>query len=120
MSSAAAKMKEAALAQKQKFVRVGFEGAPNSLKLFPRDRMTILHINHVFNCDVEFLVEEETGMTIWPKVRTWPCGRTLFPSLCGTHDDVALLARLTPITRKHAYTTPTELGRRLPSAANNL
>ncbi len=69
-------MKEAALAQKQKFVRVGFEGAPNSLKQIPRDRMTILHINHVFNCDVEFLVEEETAMTIWPKVRTARvCGR---------------------------------------------
>jgi hypothetical protein len=67
--SAAAAIREAALAAKQKFVRVGFEGAPNSLKQIPRDRMTPAHLNRVFNCDVEFLIEEESGLTVWPKVR---------------------------------------------------
>jgi hypothetical protein len=69
MSADVAAAREAAQLQAKKFVRIGFPGAPNSIKQLPRDRLTPLYLNDVFNCDVEFLVEEESGAILWPK--TW-------------------------------------------------
>jgi hypothetical protein len=61
--------REAAALQKNRFVRIGYAGAPQSIKQLPRERLTPLYLNSVFNCDVEFLVEEGTGLIMWPK--TW-------------------------------------------------
>lgn len=69
MSALLAAAREAAAIHKNKFVRIGYSGAPTSIKQLPRDRLTPLYINSVFNCDVEYLVEDDTGVIMWPK--TW-------------------------------------------------
>ena len=52
--------KEAADLAAQKYVRVGFQGAPASCKQVMRYRMTPNNINSLFNCDIEFLQDSET------------------------------------------------------------
>lgn len=44
--------------RKNAFVRIGFENDPESFKQLPRFRLTIMNVNRVFNCDVEYLVQE--------------------------------------------------------------
>lgn len=45
--------------QKQLFVRIGFQGDHKSLKQVPRTRLVPSNINKIFNCDIEFLMEED-------------------------------------------------------------
>lgn len=52
--------KEQAEIAAQKYVRVGFQGAPASTKQVMRYRMTPNNINSLFNCDIEFLQDAET------------------------------------------------------------
>lgn len=49
-----------ASAQHQGFVRIGFAGDPKSNRQMPRFRLTPANVNKVFNCDVEFLQEDDT------------------------------------------------------------
>ena len=64
--------KEQADIAAQKYVRVGFQGAPASTRQVMRYRMTPNNINSLFNCDIEFLQDAET-------VRSAP-----IPSLSGS------------------------------------
>ena len=52
--------KEAAELAAQKYVRVGFQGAPSSFRQVMRYRMTPNNTNSLFNCDIEFLQDSET------------------------------------------------------------
>ena len=44
----------------QKYVRVGFQGAPTSYRQVMRYRMTPNNINSLFSCDIEFLQDADT------------------------------------------------------------
>ena len=70
-SSAKAAAQAAANAEKLKrYVRVGFEGAEASYKQVPRYRMTVVNINRLFSCDVEFLCSSDNAEIVMPK--DWP------------------------------------------------
>ena len=49
------------------YVRVGLEDDATTQRSIPRHRLTVAHINKLYNCDVEFLQEERTGVVVWPK-----------------------------------------------------
>ena len=44
----------------QGFVRIGFAGDAKSNRQMPRFRLNPSNVNKVFNCDVEFLQEDDT------------------------------------------------------------
>ena len=51
-------------------MRVGLENDAGTVRAMARHRLTVAHVNKLFNADVEFLQEETSGVVVWPK--HWP------------------------------------------------
>ena len=85
--------------KKQLFVRVALPNDRKTAKAVPRTRLTVEHLNKLFQADVEFLQEETSGVTVWPdhwageclpapalyivRERVWP---QLEPDALETHE----------------------------------
>ena len=53
--------------RKALFVKVSMPKDEANAKQIPRFRLNPANINRVFNCDVEYLYEDATGVVVWPK-----------------------------------------------------
>jgi hypothetical protein len=53
--------------RKALFVKVSMPKDEENAKQIPRFRLNPANINRVFNCDVEYLYEDATGVVVWPK-----------------------------------------------------
>ena len=51
----------------KRYVRVGFEGVESTYKMVPRYRMSVMNVNRLFACDVEFLMSSDNGDIVMPK-----------------------------------------------------
>ena len=67
--------KEEEEARQQKYVRIGFQGAPASYKQVLRYSLSPNNINAIFNSDVEFLQDSETVRPVRCPPRLRPCCR---------------------------------------------
>ena len=56
----------------QELIRLGFENDPNSFKKMPRNRLTKVNADKVFEVDIDYL-QDDTGTVIYPDDWMWHC-----------------------------------------------